>query len=378
MQRRQEKNNMAKTYELEVQAQPSIYEPQERTMRMYFAEPEDGVNQDTGILLFFAGYGATAQSKIFQKMRKVFADAYNLLTIQCDYFGYEYMQNDIKSEVSLNAMKKVLSAAELELLQRDYEKYAHILKGKIFEQKLDLGETASSFNDMSFMQTIDNLRAVKILLDIVKDNQYEINRNRIYAYGFSHGAYLAYLCNAFWPGLFTAFVDNSSYLTPYYLKQPRELIVVEDGIQVKQLFCYKASEYVEDEELLYLPKLYKQFDNQADIICYAGEADYMTSLEDKKSFLNQVEHAKVETITESRVDMVRFKSTNHGLGADFIELFHFAYKTYLEPKEEERKKKRKKEDHEIAYENIAYDTKKFHYEVRWEDGMPILYRIKQK
>jgi len=371
---------MAKTYEIEVQAQPSIYSPKERTMMMYFAEPEEGVNQDTGILCIFAGYGGTAQSNIFQKMRILFADAYNLLTVQCDYFGYEYMQDrKQQGEVTVEEMKKVLSKAEIDLLKRDYKKYEHILKGKIFEQKIELGETKESFNDMGLMQAVDNLRAIKILFDIVENNNYIINKNRVYAYGFSHGAYLAYLCNALNPNLFTAIVDNSGYLFPFFAKVERRVMAIDDeGIHIKQIFCYKASEYVEDEELLYLPKLYKQFDNQADIICYAGETDDMTSLEDKKSFLNQVEHTKVETITESRVDMVRFKSTNHGLGADFIELFHFAYKTYLEPKEEERKKKRKKENHKITYENIAYDTKRFHYEVRWEAGMPILYRIKQK
>ena len=85
---------MAKTYELEIQAQLSVYEPKERTMMMYFAEPEDGVNQDTGILLLLAGYGGNAKSRVFEKMRTAFADAYNLLTVQCDYFGYEYMQNN--------------------------------------------------------------------------------------------------------------------------------------------------------------------------------------------------------------------------------------------------------------------------------------------
>lgn len=370
---------MAKTYELEIQAQPSIYKPKERTMMMYFAEPEEGVNQDTGILLFFAGYGGNSNSNIFKKMRTAFADAYNLLTVQCDYFGSEYMQNkEQQADVTSEEMKKVLSKAELALLQKDYDKYAHILKGKIFEQELELGETKESFNDMSIMQAVDNLRAVKILLDIVKDNQYKINTNRVYGYGFSQGAYLAYLCNAFWPNLFTAFVDNSSYLIPFFYKKERKIIVNTGYIKIMQGYPYKASKFIQDEEVLYLPNLYRQFNNQAEIICYAGETDDMTPLEEKKSFLNQVEHAQVETITKSRVDMVRFKSTDHGLDADFIELFHMAYKTYLEPKEEERKKKRKKENHKITYENVAYDTKMFRYEVKWEEGMPILSRTRQE
>lgn len=366
---------MANTYELEIEAQPSIYTPAERSMLLCFAEPEDGVNEATGMLLIIAGYAGVVNSKIYSKMRKEFADNYNLVTVQCDYFGYEYMQNNHPVEVSLEELEDSLSDAELELLQRDYDKYEHILKGKKFIQQIELGEHLENFNDMGMMQAVDNLRSVKVVLDIIKDNQYKINENRIYAYGFSHGAYLAYLCNALWPELFTAIIDNSGYLIPYHLRHERLVDYVYEGMQICQIVKYRALEYIQDEQILQLPWLYQQFENQAGILCYAGEDDNMTSLEEKKTFLNQVEHSKIVTITKYNVNMENFTTTEHELGADFIKLFDLAYRTYLQPKEKEWKKRKKK--HRIVYENVSYETALYRYELRWENEIPMLYRLEK-
>lgn len=362
---------MAQNYEIEVQAQPSIYAPQERTMRIYFSEPEKGMDQHTGMLLLLAGYGGNATSNVFEKMRQQFADDYNLLTVQCDYFGYEYMQNNIRTVITQEMLEAVLTDAERELLQLNYDKYEHILKGKIFDQVVDLDETPEYFNDMGLMQAMDNLRAAKVVLDIAKDNGYQVNPCRVYAYGFSHGAYLAYLCNALWPEVFTAIIDNSAYLNPYYLGMPREVIRMEDGLRIDQSISYKALEYIQDEEILSLPQLYQQFENQAQIISYVGEKDHMTSPEDKKAFLNQVEHTKVEMVTQSRVDKVCFHNTDHGMGADFVELFRYTYAKYLAA---DTKKKRNKKA-ALEYHTVEYETSKFRYMVSWEDGIPVLTRV---
>ena len=74
-----------------VETQPSLYDPVKRTVDYRFDIPEQGVNKDTGIMLFVGGYGATAQSNVFKKMRSLFSDKYNLITVQCNYFGHEYM-----------------------------------------------------------------------------------------------------------------------------------------------------------------------------------------------------------------------------------------------------------------------------------------------
>lgn len=369
---------MENVYNIEIQAQPSIYAPQERTLRICFSEPDAGVDKDTGLLLLIAGYGENISSPEYDKMREWCSNSCNLITVQCNYFGCEYMQNNIAPDITMEELQDSLSSAEFELLQRDYDRYFHILKGKTFHQKVELDETPELFNEMGLMQAIDNLRAVKVVMDIVKDNGYKLNEQRIYAYGCSQGAYLSYLCNALWPGLFTGIVDNSGFLSPYYLEHGHQQYVRDEDILIRQERIYRALEFVEDREIYSLPHLYKQFKNQADIICFAGEKDEMVSLEEKKEFISNVENAKVETITKFRIDMVLVKTTTHGLGADFVGLFRYAYGRYLLPKEAEQKKKRKKEERQIRFEDVSYDTKMFRYEVKWEEGIPMLYRFRKE
>ncbi|EYE88822.1 hypothetical protein Q428_05955 [Fervidicella metallireducens AeB] len=52
-----------------------------RKIKIYFSEPNNGINSDTGILLFIAGFGGNANSNVYKKMRNEFADKYNLVTI---------------------------------------------------------------------------------------------------------------------------------------------------------------------------------------------------------------------------------------------------------------------------------------------------------
>jgi hypothetical protein len=283
------------------------------------------------------------------------------------------MHNKICKEIDPDTLRRTLSDSELALLEMDYDRYEHILKGKVFEESVESDETPLCFNEMGLMQAIDNLRAVKVVLDIIEENNYKINENRIYAYGVSHGAYLVYVCNALWSELFTAVVDNCAYLTPVYLKKPRTVdSFLGDGIQLRRNYTYKALEFAGDEEIYDLHTFYRQFENKAEILCYAGEDDWITPLEDKKAFLNQVQHTEVKTVTKYQANNELFVNAGHGLGTDFMKLFELSNKIFLEPKEKEWKKKRVK--HRIACEDTIYETELYRYEVKWEDGIPILSR----
>ena len=63
---------MAKGYEFEMYGQPSYLEPKERKLKVYFTEPDSGINKDTGILLLVAGFGGNANSNVYKKMRSNF------------------------------------------------------------------------------------------------------------------------------------------------------------------------------------------------------------------------------------------------------------------------------------------------------------------
>ena len=44
------------------------------------------------IRVYYYSLKVLEKIQIFIKMRNKFADEYNLVTIQCDYFGWEFMQ----------------------------------------------------------------------------------------------------------------------------------------------------------------------------------------------------------------------------------------------------------------------------------------------
>ena len=63
---------MAKEYNFETYAHPSLYSKNERKYNIYFSMPDNGINLDTGMLLLIAGFGGNANSNVYKKMRITF------------------------------------------------------------------------------------------------------------------------------------------------------------------------------------------------------------------------------------------------------------------------------------------------------------------
>ena len=71
----------------------------------------DCVNENTGMLVLIPGYGGNIDSHVFRKMREVFAEQYNFITVQCDYFGNRFMDSNEPEEMRLIAdMKNIVNA----------------------------------------------------------------------------------------------------------------------------------------------------------------------------------------------------------------------------------------------------------------------------
>ena len=359
---------MAKEYEVQINGQPTWYSDQVRRFKMYFAEPENQVNRDTGILLLIAGYGGNANSHVYQKMRRKFADMYNFVTLQCDYLGWQFMQDDQHLAITEQMLRKELSPREFRSLEKDYAGNQQILHGKTFSGKIELRENAQEFNEMGMNQAMDHLMALHILQDILKENGLDYCRDRVYIYGQSHGAYLAYLCNRLAPDLFCGIIDNSAYLFPYYLEHDRQVTKIGEIFSLQKIYHYMMADQEIDREGYDLEYLYRGFDNHARIICYHGIDDEMIPLEEKSSFLDRVNGALLHTISNREVDGKTFKSTGHSLGADMIKVFGMA-RAELET-----------EKKEIQVTNTFQETKiitsKYIYWIDRIQGVPILYREK--
>lgn len=366
--------NVAKEYVYEILGQTSMLGNKERKLKFYFSEPSNGVNAETGVLLIIAGFGGSANSNVYLKMRNAFADKYNLITIQSDYFGYEFMQspNNITLKSNIQDIKKYFSNEEIEYIYSDNNIFPRLMeissKYKInIMAKENLNENINNYCEMGLIQAIDNLTAIIAVKEVIKNKGYKINEDKVILYGHSHGAYLSYLCNALAPNLFSLLIDNSSWLFPVYLKGNRYINSLHGDSILSVEFDYFAKTLDCDEEILYLPSLYSKFNNTCDIICYHGTDDKLISNKDKAILTKVIKRFSYIEIDGTKVDKKIFKSNQHGLGADFLELFDYTIKKY-----DFKSRIVEKSD------AIAYETKKNLYEIDYRNIIPILEIEKKK
>lgn len=366
---------MAKEYQYQIYGQPSYYNPKERKLNIYFTEPDQGINKETGILLLIAGFGGNANSNIYKKMRTTFSDKYNLVVVQSDYFGWEFMQtgNNISLDLNLAELERVFSKEEVEYIHEKDIMFVKLMeiasKCKLnIGAKENLTESLENYNEMGLIQAIDNISAVISVAEIIKDNGYAFNQDKMIVYGHSHGAYLSYLCNALAPNLFTLLIDNSAWLFPEYLKGNRYLTSVWGEANLLIEFEYLAKTLDTDEEILYLPSLYRKFHNKCDIICYHGINDILISHKEKAKLKKLVKKFKYNEIDEKSIDNIVFKSTQHGLNADFLKLYDYTMERYEFNHASGTHKKN---------ENVFYETNQRRYFVDYSKVVPILHMEKK-
>lgn len=280
---------------------------QSRKMDVKLAIPDGGTNEDSGMLVLIPGYGGNMSSNIFEKMRREFSDQYNLAVIQCDYFGNCYMNTHVPENI------------------QSFLDDANVVKADV-EYRKDTKETLEEFNDMGIMQALDVVTAVIFGLRYIMTTEEEmLNTKKVIAFGTSHGAYLAHLSNLICPQLFSCIVDVSSYLSPYYLCDSRELKMEGKNRCLKMsenFFLSKHKELQYNSKLYDLRFLYRNAENYCKIIAFQGSEDWMVNYREKKTFIRQIgENAQLMLITPDDVDGVLCKNANHGLGLDFLELF---------------------------------------------------------
>ena len=337
---------MSNNYSLKIKTLDSIYpsgnaSTYKRNLDIHYSIPSAGTNEDTGILLIIAGFGGNTQSNIFKKMRSDFSDRYNLVTLQCDYFGSEFMQGPDKP---FKVDYKILSNLRNFINENEFKSIFDENNNIIAENILNLTpknsleiilpydlsqENLSYFNDMGFMQSIDNINATLSIINLLLEKEMPFNTKKIISYGFSHGAYLAYLTNAFSPMLFNLTVDNSAWLYPYYIEHQRSWKNVTKMVSLEIAFDYFAKKQTNnpdcaifyDKSILNLQHIYSQFKNNCKIISFHGTNDTLISHTDKNKFCKSITNCVYNEINEQNINKDIFNSTSHGLGADFYKLF---------------------------------------------------------
>lgn len=303
-----------------------------RKFNVCFSAPNHGVNSETGILLFIPGFYANTNSNIYKKMRQNFADKYNLVTIQCDYFGSEFMQDSVPlklTQVSIDLLNKYdlfINGGTI----IDSDKLQTVKENINLTATANLNESLENFNDLCYMQALDNITAVLNVFDILYNNNYSFNTNKVIIMEQSQGAYLGYLCNIMCRGLFTHILDNSAWPYPYYLKSSRTIgSKLSDKVSISADISYFSKNMNFKTEYLELNNLYKNIENLCSIVSYHGTNDELVNLDDKIDAISKINNVTLNIISDINLKEGIFTNTAHGLGADFNKLFDSFYKKYV-------------------------------------------------
>jgi len=360
---------MAENQSIKIPAHHNVYNGfSNRELRIEFSLPENEINENTGIAILVPGFGANIDSNVYKKMRETFADTYNLVMVQCEYFGSEFMQSasSFNLKEDLNELIASLTVADRSRLKNDFSNLLEILSEKHITLPVIANqvETSDYFNDMGFMQSIDIITAIEAIRILLKENNLKFNEKKVVAYGHSHGAYLIHLSNRLAPHLFSHIIDNSAWIEPVYMETNRYLFQSYDQMTLQIEFDYLAKKYIEDQMALNLFSVYNGFNNCAKIIAYQGNDDNLVNHVEKENLIQSLSNAKFILVDESKVDHVIYKSNKHGLNADFLNMFEYSlqqlgnFENIIELSSK--------------YELILSNTK---IQVNYSEGLPVFNRV---
>jgi hypothetical protein len=354
---------MAKEYQIQIPGHPNLYDGHsQRELNVYFCEPDAGINEATGLLLLISDFGESARDADWKVRRSSMSDQYNLITVQCEYFGSVFMGNAINPKFYVNGdkIKGLLKPEEWGQVYKDDSldmnrlleigsQYPIFLEGY---QPLD--ESVQNFNEMGLLQAIDNITALLAVRAILNDNKYTYNPNNTIVYGHGHAAYLGYLANVLAPSLFHLLIDHNGWLIPPYINAPRTLGYRTGQLTFNVRFEYMASQIVEDKEIYSLPKLYKNFQNQAHILSFNHKRD-ATSAIPKRTFCESINLCMYnEFSTENEQSQVP---------SNYDELFQYVMRHVQFPDDSIQREQRNQ---------VQLKLKHNSYYINYESGMPIV------
>lgn len=317
---------------LVVEALPSVYSRKKiknrRCLDIQYSIPSSGINEDTGFCMYIAGFRGHANTNIAKKMRRVFSDKYNLVVIQCDYFGSKFMQKPNKLMPQNKHMEYFTKEELIKIYKKGSFNIDNFLKVcENYELKMKLREDLSEeneeeFNEMGLMQAMDNITALLSVMKKLADNGYKFNSKKIIFHGNSHGAYLCHLCNILMPNFISLIIDNSGWIYPQHINEDRRALLIQAGkTKIKVVFDYIARHIIDDHQIIDLSYLYSQYINKAHVIAYHGEGDNIITLEEKKKFCEELPKTVFYEVNKDNLDNFIFTNTSHGMGANFINLF---------------------------------------------------------
>jgi hypothetical protein len=311
--------------------------------------PDQGINADTGLILFFAGYGMEPCGRYVRSLLSHLATKHNCIAASVDYFGAN-LWDSLKCrwvphpEFFVNLKKH--HGIEVNAPKGFDAKQLRAQLGTALRQRgvtrlnpacVFIG-VSTEYHSMGFLPVLDGLQVTHRLL-----NDLALNKRRLFVFGTSYGGYLANLVAKFAPRTFRMVIDNSGFSSAeddIWNVYGQAKWHSPEGVVMNTLMTAAFSQNpaatnyfsAANKAIRSLLNRDHVFEGSARHYGYHSISDEVAPT-DRKLRLREIYAGKapyeLEIIDRSKVDGRIFKDLSHGMHASMRGLFDLSYEKFL-------------------------------------------------
>jgi hypothetical protein len=311
--------------------------------------PNRGIDADTGLVLFFAGYSMDPGGAYVRRLLSYLADKHNCLAVSVDYFGADlwskrkcYWVPGPDFFVNLKLYHGIEASApkgfDVYGLQVELAKLLATRGIKQLHPSCVFVGISPEYQSMGLLPALDGLQVAHRLID-----PFALNKRRLFVLGTSYGGYIANLMAKFAPQTFRMVVDNSGFSSAQddlWNAYGRTRSQWPNGVSMRA--CMAACFSDNPDAVNYFTPAHQEirnllnrahvFDSAARLYGYHAINDELAVTE-KKLGLREVYAGKIpyelEIIDESKIDGRVFKELTHGMRASLRGIFDRSYDKFL-------------------------------------------------
>ena len=319
---------------------------QRSALRYSICAPDTGLDRNTGLIFFIAGYGMETGGDYVESLLPYLANRHNCVAASVRYFGAE-----LAAKARLRPMPDFfVKLAERHCVTLSAPRGADI--DTIFQQTMGLlaqnGITAlhadcrvaliaEEYNSMGVLPALDHLQVIHRLM-----KEHALDRRRLYVIGTSYGGYIASLMMKFAPSTLRMVIDNSGFSSAEddLSSAMGALRVWVGGVAIRAmaLRCWSPDPTAENYLSPARREIRSLFDprhiyaNTARVYAYHAAGDRVAPLQRKLTLRDVYSgrvHYDLQIIDEASLDGRIFKVLEHGMNASIRGLFDLSYEKYV-------------------------------------------------
>jgi pimeloyl-ACP methyl ester carboxylesterase len=308
--------------------------------------PEAGIDGNTGLALFIAGYGMDPCGDYAQSLLSYLADRHNCVAVSVDYFGANFWTKcrlvpfpNFFVKLAEHYGVNVTVPGDLDVRQLLLSLAALLKQNGItrLNDECQLAAIFEEYNSMGFLPALDCLQVIHREL-----TEMPLDKRRLFLIGTSYGGYIAGMMAKLAPNTFRMVVDNSGFSSAEddldgVMGWSKIWVggVTMAGRAVRAWSRDPASPTFFSparREIRNLLNREHTYQNTARIYAYHAAVDTVASSEEKLRLRDVYDGRAfydLSIIDESKLDGKLFKTLEHGMNASLRGLFDMSYEKYL-------------------------------------------------